>query len=81
MELWRTRHTITGVPGLGPRPTDPNGAAAWDGLDARLRALTGRRRPAHLAPLDAPASVMIEAALGHLDTPPPGGPLPDHPAL
>ncbi|MEU2165755.1 hypothetical protein QRN89_00185 [Streptomyces chengbuensis] len=24
---------------------------------------------------------MTEAALGHLDAPPPGGPLPDHPAL
>ncbi|MFF7717547.1 hypothetical protein [Streptomyces sp. NPDC007988] len=28
-----------------------------------------------------PASVMIEAALDHLDTPPSTGPLPDHPAL
>ncbi|MFD7861593.1 MobF family relaxase [Streptomyces sp. NPDC059783] len=81
VELWRTRHAITGVPGLGPRPADPNDAAAWDDLDARIRALTGRRRPVHLPPPDAPASVMIEAALSHLDAPPPGGPLPDHPAL
>ncbi|GAA2720593.1 MULTISPECIES: MobF family relaxase [Streptomyces] len=81
VELWRTRHAITGVPGLGPRPADPNDAAAWDALDARVRALTGRRRPVHLPPPDAPASVMIEAALSHLDAPPPGGPLPDHPAL
>ncbi|MEU5196073.1 MobF family relaxase [Streptomyces scabiei] len=81
VELWRTRHAITTVPGLGPRPTDPSGAAAWDDLDARVRALTGRRRPLHLPPPDAPSSVMIEAALGHLDTPPPTGPLPDHPAL
>ncbi|MFI1701417.1 MobF family relaxase [Streptomyces bobili] len=81
VELWRTRHAITGVPGLGPRPADPIDAAAWDDLDARVRALTGRRRPLDLPPPDAPASVIIEAALGHLDTPPPAGPLPDHPAL
>ncbi|MFC8784944.1 hypothetical protein [Streptomyces nigra] len=81
VELWRTRHAITGAPGLGPRPADPNDAAGWDGLDARIRALTARRRPVHLPPPDAPASVMIEAALSHLDAPPPGGPLPDHPAL
>ncbi|MFH8260532.1 MobF family relaxase [Streptomyces roseolus] len=81
VELWRTRHAITGVPGLGPRPADPNDAVAWDDLDARIRALTGRRRPVHLPPPDAPASVMIEAALSHLDAPPPGSPLPDHPAL
>ncbi|MGW3361218.1 AAA family ATPase [Streptomyces bungoensis] len=81
VELWRTRHAITAVPGLGPRPADPNDAAAWDDLDARVRALTGRRRPLHLPPPDAPASVMLAAALDHLDTPPPGGPLPDHPAL
>lgn len=81
VELWRTRHAITGTPGLGPRPADPTDAAAWDDLDARVRALTGRRRPVHLPPPDAPASVMIEAALSHLDTPPPTGPLPDHPAL
>ncbi|MET9016036.1 hypothetical protein ABZX74_34815 [Streptomyces olivaceoviridis] len=81
VELWRTRHAITAVPGLGPRPTDPGDAAAFDDLDARVRALTGRRRPVLLPPPDAPASVMIAAALGHLDAPPPGGPLPDHPAL
>ncbi|MFF2205873.1 hypothetical protein [Streptomyces sp. NPDC058145] len=81
MELWRTRHAITALPGLGPRPADPDDAAAWDDLDARVRALTGRRRPLHLPPPDAPASVMIAAGLGHLDTPPPGGPLRDHPAL
>ncbi|WP_229888022.1 hypothetical protein [Streptomyces olivaceoviridis] len=68
------------MPGLGPRPADPGDAAAWD-LDARVRALTGRRRPVLLPPPDAPASAVIEAALGHLDAPPPGGPLPDHPAL
>ncbi|MFF7858741.1 MobF family relaxase [Streptomyces sp. NPDC007904] len=82
VELWRTRHAITGMPVLGPRPADPNDAAAFDDLNARIRALTRRRRPLHhLPPPDAPASVMIEAALSHLDTPPPGGPLPDHPAL
>lgn len=81
VELWRTRHALTGVPGLGPRPADPEGAAAWDDLDTRVRALTGRRRPLHLPSPDAPASVMIAAALSHLDAPPPGGPLPDHPAL
>ncbi|MFF8478699.1 MobF family relaxase [Streptomyces sp. NPDC015414] len=81
VELWRTRHAITAVPGLGPRPDDPGDAAAWEDLDARVRALTGRRRPLHLPPPDAPASVMLAAALGHLDTPPPGGPLPDHPVL
>ncbi|MFF7115429.1 MobF family relaxase [Streptomyces albogriseolus] len=81
VELWRTRHALTGVPGLGPRPADPDDAAAWDDLDARVRALTRRRRPMHLPPPDAPASVMIEAALSHLDAPPPGGPLPHHPAL
>ncbi|MFI9019315.1 MobF family relaxase [Streptomyces griseus] len=81
LELWRTRHVITGVPGPGPRPADPNDAAAWDDLDARIRALTARRRPVHLPPTDAPASVMIEAAQSHLDAPPPGGPLPHHPAL
>ncbi|MGW1155972.1 MobF family relaxase [Streptomyces rubiginosohelvolus] len=81
VELWRTRHAVTGVPGLGPRPADPGDAAAWDDLDARVRALTGRRRPLHLPPPDAPASAMIEAALTHLDQPPPSGPLPDHPAL
>ncbi|MFI9419085.1 AAA family ATPase [Streptomyces werraensis] len=81
VELWRIRHVITGVPGLGPRPADSGDAAAWDDLDARVRALTRRRRPMHLPPPDAPASVMIEAALSHLDAPPPGGPPPDHPAL
>lgn len=81
VELWRTRHAITGTPGLGPRPDTAEDAAAWDDLDARIRALTGRRRPIHLPPPDAPASVMIEAALSHLDAPPPSGPLPDHPAL
>ncbi|MGV9901931.1 hypothetical protein ACWDU8_05420 [Streptomyces sp. NPDC003388] len=81
MELWRTRHAITALPGLDPRPAGPGAAAAWDDLDARVRALTGRRRPLDLPPSDAPASVVIAAALGHLDTPPPGGPLPDHPAL
>ncbi|MFJ3658817.1 MobF family relaxase [Streptomyces nigra] len=81
VELWRTRHAITGAPGLGPRPADPNDAAGWDDLDARIRALTARRRPVHLPPPGAPASVMIEAALSHLDAPPPTGPLPDHPAL
>lgn len=81
VELWRTRHAITAVPGLGPRPTDPGDAEAWDGLDARVRALTGHRRPAPLPPPDADASLLIATALTHLDTPPPGGPLPDHPAL
>ncbi len=81
VELWGTRHAITGVPGLGSRPDDPSDAAAWDDLDARVRALTGRRRPLHLPPSDAPASVMIAAALDHLDAPPPGGFLPVHPAL
>ncbi|MFJ9580890.1 MobF family relaxase [Streptomyces sp. NPDC101191] len=81
VELWRTRHAITGVPGLGPRPADPGDAAAWDDLDARVRALTGRRRPVQLPPPEAPSSVVIEAALSHLDAPPPAGPLPDHPAL
>lgn len=80
VELWRTRHAITNGPGLGPRPADPDTAAAWDGLDARMRALTGRR-PLYLPPADAPASGVIEAALGHLDAPPPGGPPPDRPAL
>ncbi|WP_372412241.1 ATP-dependent RecD-like DNA helicase [Streptomyces luteireticuli] len=81
VELWRTRHAITAVPGLGPRPADPHDAAAWDDLDARIRALTGHRRPLPLPPPDAPASVLIQAALSHLDTPPPTAPLPDHPAL
>ncbi|MFE5191919.1 hypothetical protein [Streptomyces sp. NPDC056628] len=81
VELWRSRHAITGAPGLGPRPADPDDAAGWDDLDARIRALTARRRPVHLPPPDAPASVVIEAALSHLDAPPPGGLLPDHPAL
>ncbi|MFJ6687111.1 relaxase domain-containing protein [Streptomyces werraensis] len=72
VELWRTRHAITSLPGLGPRPADPTDAAAWDDLDARVRALTRRRRPPHhLPPPDAPAAVLIEAALSHLDTPPP----------
>ncbi|MFD0432207.1 hypothetical protein ACFQ60_48160, partial [Streptomyces zhihengii] len=56
-------------PGPGPRPTDPGDAEAWDALDARIRALTGRRRPMHLPPPGTPASVLIEAALGHLSTP------------
>ncbi len=47
VELWRTRHAITGASGLGPRPAAPGDAAAWDDLDARVRALTGRRRPTH----------------------------------
>ncbi|MEU1707573.1 hypothetical protein ABZ478_19500 [Streptomyces sp. NPDC005706] len=54
VELWRTRHAIIGVPGLGPRPDDPDDAAAWDDLDARVRALTGRRRPLHLPPPPCP---------------------------
>ncbi|MES4892315.1 hypothetical protein [Streptomyces sp. NPDC096012] len=81
MERWRTRHAITAIPGLGPRPAVPDGTAAWDDLDARVRALTGRRRPLTLPQPDAPASVMIAAALSHLDAPPPAAPLPDHPAL
>ncbi|MFM9707831.1 hypothetical protein [Streptomyces galilaeus] len=81
VELWRTRHAITGTPGLGPRPADLVSAAAWDDLDARIRALTGHRRPAPLPPPDAPATVLIEEALSHLDTPPPSRPLADHPAL
>ncbi|MFE7779432.1 hypothetical protein ACFU5O_37370, partial [Streptomyces sp. NPDC057445] len=81
LQLWRTRQAISGMPGLGPRPDDPGEAAAWDDLDARIRALTGRRRPLTLPPPDAPASVVLAAALSHLDTPPPSGALPDHPAL
>ncbi|WP_327425337.1 relaxase domain-containing protein [Streptomyces sp. NBC_01707] len=81
VELWRTRHAITAVPGLGPRPADPDDAFAWDDLDARVRALTGRRRPVQLPPREAPASVVLEAAHGHLDTPPDSGALPDHQAL
>ncbi|WP_239768997.1 hypothetical protein [Streptomyces sp. CL12-4] len=82
MELWRTRHAITTPTGSGPRPADPpQDAAAWDDLDARIRALARRRRPLHSPPPDAPATLLIDAALAHLDTPPPSGPLPDHPAL
>ncbi|MFF8401717.1 AAA family ATPase [Streptomyces sp. NPDC015684] len=81
VDLWRTRHAITAVPGLGPRPDTPDDAEAFDDLDARVRALTGDRRPLHLPPPDAPASVLIAATLDHLDAPPPAGPLPDHPAL
>ncbi|MEU1596663.1 AAA family ATPase [Streptomyces sp. NPDC005708] len=82
VELWRTRNAITSVPGLGPRPLDADAAAAWDDLDARVRALTGRRRPIpHLPPADAPASQVLHAALAQLDAPPPSGALPDHPAL
>lgn len=39
-ELWRTRHAVTTVPGLGPRPDNPVDAAAWDAMSARIRALT-----------------------------------------
>ncbi|MFB7287819.1 MobF family relaxase [Actinacidiphila glaucinigra] len=39
-ELWRTRHAITAVPGLGPRPDDPVDAAAWYAMTARIHALT-----------------------------------------
>ncbi|MGX1886793.1 MobF family relaxase [Streptomyces sp. NPDC055287] len=82
VELWRTRLAITGVPGLGPRPADPEPAAAWDDLDARIRALTGRRRPIlHAPPPGATSVQVLAAALDHLDSPPPAGPLPDHPAL
>lgn len=81
VELWRTRHAITAVPGLGPRPAGPDDATAWDDLDARVHALTGRRRPVQLPSPDAPASVVLEAALNHLNTPPDSGSLPDHPAL
>ncbi|MEU6071906.1 MobF family relaxase [Streptomyces sp. NPDC047082] len=82
VELWRTRQAITSVPGLGPRPLDDDAAAAWDDLDARVRALTGRRRPIpHLPPPDATAAQVLQAALSHLDSPPPSGALPDHPAL
>ncbi|MGW8995021.1 MobF family relaxase [Streptomyces zhihengii] len=82
VELWRTRHAIHSVPGLGPRPADPEPAAHFDDLDARIHALTGRRRPApHLPPAGAPAHQVLAAALAHLDTPPPVRPQPDHPAL
>ncbi|MFJ3214287.1 hypothetical protein [Streptomyces flaveolus] len=82
VELWRTRHDITAPAGIGPCPADPpQDAAAWDDLDARIRALTRRRRPLHPVLPEAPATVLIDAALAHLDTPPPAGPLPDHPAL
>ncbi|MDX2733626.1 MobF family relaxase, partial [Streptomyces sp. PA03-2a] len=80
VELWRTRHAITTAPGPGLRPAGPDAAAAWDDLDARVRVLTGIRRPVHLAPPDAPAAVVLEAALDHLDTPPGTAALPDHPA-
>ncbi|WP_330342642.1 MobF family relaxase [Streptomyces sp. NBC_00557] len=81
VELWRTRHAITAT-GIGPRPEDPDDAAAWDDLNARVRALTARRRPIHQPlPPDAPASAVIAHALAHLDTPPPAGALHDHPAL
>ncbi|WP_406291613.1 MobF family relaxase [Streptomyces sp. NBC_00624] len=81
VELWRTRHAITAVPGLGPRPAGPDDATAWDDLEMRVRALTGRRRPVQLPSPDAPASVVLEAALSHLNTRPDAGALPDHPAL
>ncbi|MFE4925157.1 MobF family relaxase [Streptomyces sp. NPDC056661] len=81
VELWRTRHAITAVPGLGPRPADPDDATAWDDLDARVRALTGVRRPVLLPPPGAPASVVLETVLSHLNSPPPTAALLDHPAL
>ncbi|MFF8431743.1 MobF family relaxase [Streptomyces sp. NPDC016566] len=81
VELWRTRHAITSVPGLGPRPADPEQAAAWDDMDARVRALTGRRPTPQLPPPGAPASHVLPAALDHLDSPPPSGPQPGHLAL
>jgi len=82
VELWRTRHARTGVPGIGPRPADPNPAAAWDDLAGRIRALRGRRRPTpHPPPPEAPATVVLHAAPAHLEAPPPSGALPDHPAL
>ncbi|MGW9032516.1 ATP-dependent DNA helicase, partial [Streptomyces sp. NPDC055722] len=82
VELWRTRHGIASVPGLGPRPTDLEDAAAWDDLDARVRALTGHRRPVlHQPPPNATSIQVLQAALSHLEGPPPSGPLPAHPAL
>ncbi|MGW4935138.1 MobF family relaxase [Streptomyces sp. NPDC004166] len=40
VELWRTRHAVTAVAGLGLRPEDAYLAAAWDALDARLEGTT-----------------------------------------
>ncbi|WP_326581871.1 relaxase domain-containing protein (plasmid) [Actinacidiphila glaucinigra] len=83
VELWRTRHAITTVPGLGPRPADPGDAAAWDAMTARIRAFNGSRHPMHTPPPGAPASDVLAAVLAHLDSPPPGGAyaLPAHPAV
>ncbi|WP_277347755.1 MobF family relaxase [Streptomyces barkulensis] len=81
VELWRTRRAITAVPGIGPRPDDPDGAAAWEDLAARIRVLRGRSRPArHTPPPDATAAGILAAADAHLNDLPLSGALPDHPA-
>ncbi|MGP4004649.1 MobF family relaxase, partial [Streptomyces sp. 8N706] len=80
VELWRTRHALTGVPGIGPRPQETDQQPAWDNLAARIRALTAQRRPAPDPGPGATSAVLLATALAHLDTPPTTL-LPVHPAV
>ncbi|MFI8182427.1 hypothetical protein ACIF70_18180 [Actinacidiphila glaucinigra] len=60
-ELWRTRHAITTVPGLGPRPDDPAEGAAWDAMTARIRALAPARLPARTQPPGVSTPALLPA--------------------
>ena len=66
-DAWRTLHQVPAdTPGLGPRPEAETHAAAWDALDARIRALHHQslttRQPRHR---NAP-SALTQQALNHL---------------
>ncbi|MFF3565477.1 MobF family relaxase [Streptomyces sp. NPDC002574] len=84
-ELWRTRHAITTVPGLGPRPGDTDDGAAWDAMAARIRALTTgpgaaarTQAPGELAPalLPAPSARPSRPPAAPVPTPLPPPPIP-----
>ncbi|MET8680960.1 MobF family relaxase [Streptomyces sp. NPDC004647] len=80
VELWRTRHAITGVPGLGPRPDDTHHHGAWEDMALRIRTLAGHRRPTPTPHPDASSKTVLHTALALLDTPPTTL-LPVHPAV
>ncbi|MFF3256417.1 MobF family relaxase [Actinacidiphila glaucinigra] len=70
-ELWRTRHAITTVPGLGPRPDDPVDAVAWNAMTARIRALTtGPCAAVRTQAPGEPAPALLPAPPARLSRPP-----------
>ncbi|WSM88192.1 relaxase domain-containing protein [Actinacidiphila glaucinigra] len=74
-ELWRIRHAITTVPGLGPRPDDPAEGVAWDAMTARIRALASARLPARTQPPGV-STLALLPALRTRSVRPPAAPVP-----